>query len=186
MEGFVRQIVGWREYVRGIYWAHMPGYASHNALAQHTSLPRWFWSGDTHMRCLHLAITQSLQTAHAHHIQRLMVIGNFALLAGLEPQALHRWYLGIYIDAFEWVDARRAAGRARTRQDVCTLDGCAEGSAKCGANAPALHARRHGDEQQNDTPDGTMRCTATCSESTAFMGGIPARPDARCQSRRMR
>ena len=113
VEGFVRQIVGWREYVRGIYWAHMPGYASHNALAQHTPLPRWFWSGDTHMRCLHLAITQSLQTAHAHHIQRLMVIGNFALLAGLEPQALHRWYLGIYIDAFEWVELPNTLGMSQ-------------------------------------------------------------------------
>ena len=113
VEGFVRQIVGWREYVRGIYWAHMPGYASHNALAQHTPLPRWFWSGDTHMRCLHLAITQSLQTAHAHHIQRLMVIGNFALLAGLEPQALHRWYLGIYIDALEWVELPNTLGMSQ-------------------------------------------------------------------------
>ena len=93
VEGFVRQIVGWREYVRGIYWANMPGYETRNALGHHAPLPRWFWNGETHMHCLHLAITQSLQTAHAHHIQRLMVIGNFALLAGLEPQALHRWYL---------------------------------------------------------------------------------------------
>ena len=113
VEGFVRQIAGWREYVRGIYWAHMPGYAAHNALQQHTPLPHWFWSGDTRMRCLHLAITQSLQTAHAHHIQRLMVIGNFALLAGLEPQALHRWYLGIYIDAFEWVELPNTLGMSQ-------------------------------------------------------------------------
>jgi hypothetical protein len=83
-------------------------------------------------------------------------------------------------------NADTAAGRARSRQDACTLDGCAGGSAKCGANAPALHARRHGDGQQNDTPDGTMRCTATCSESAAIMGGTPARPDARRRSRRMR
>jgi hypothetical protein len=83
-------------------------------------------------------------------------------------------------------NAPMAAGRARSRQDACTLDGCAGGSAKCGANAPALHARRHGDEQQNDTPDGTMRCTATCSESAAIMGVTPARPDAQRRSRRMR
>lgn len=113
VEGFVRQILGWREYVRGIYWAHMPGYASLNALAHDTPLPRWFWSGDTRMRCLHLAITQSLDTAHAHHIQRLMVIGNFALLAGLQPQALHRWYLGIYIDAFEWVELPNTLGMSQ-------------------------------------------------------------------------
>ena len=113
VEGFVRQIVGWREYVRGIYWANMPGYETRNALGHHAPLPRWFWSGDTRMRCLHLAITQSLQTAHAHHIQRLMVIGNFALLAGLEPQALHRWYLGIYIDAFEWVELPNTLGMSQ-------------------------------------------------------------------------
>ena len=113
VEGFVRQIVGWREYVRGIYWANMPGYEARNALGHHAPLPRWFWSGDTHMRCLRLAITQSLQTAHAHHIQRLMVIGNFALLAGLEPQALHRWYLGIYIDAFEWVELPNTLGMSQ-------------------------------------------------------------------------
>ena len=109
----MRQIVGWREYVRGIYWANMPGYETRNALGHHAPLPRWFWNGETHMRCLHLAITQSLQTAHAHHIQRLMVIGNFALLAGLEPQALHRWYLGIYIDAFEWVELPNTLGMSQ-------------------------------------------------------------------------
>ena len=113
VEGFVRQIVGWREYVRGIYWANMPGYETRNALGHHAPLPRWFWNGETHMHCLHLAITQSLQTAHAHHIQRLMVIGNFALLAGLEPQALHRWYLGIYIDAFEWVELPNTLGMSQ-------------------------------------------------------------------------
>lgn len=113
VEGFVRQIAGWREYVRGIYWARMPDYASHNALNHETPLPDWFWSGNTRMRCLHLAITQSLQTAHAHHIQRLMVIGNFALLARLDPQALHRWYLGIYIDAFEWVELPNTLGMSQ-------------------------------------------------------------------------
>ncbi|MDA4643325.1 cryptochrome/photolyase family protein, partial [Enterobacter hormaechei] len=82
--------------------AHMPGYDSCNALDHQAPLPSWFWSGNTRMRCLQLAIGQSLQTAHAHHIQRLMVIGNFALLAGIAPAEVHRWYLGVYIDAFEW------------------------------------------------------------------------------------
>ena len=113
VEGFVRQILGWREYVRGIYWAHMPGYEQRNALDHQLPLPHWFWSGDTHMRCLQLSIRQSLQTAHAHHIQRLMVIGNFALLAGLDPAALHRWYLGIYIDAFEWVELPNTLGMSQ-------------------------------------------------------------------------
>ena len=113
VEGFVRQILGWREYMRGIYWANMPGYDQHNALEHQVPLPHWFWSGDTRMRCLHLAITQSLGSAHAHHIQRLMVIGNFSLLAGLDPQALHRWYLGIYIDAFEWVELPNTVGMSQ-------------------------------------------------------------------------
>lgn len=113
VEGFIRQIMGWREYVRGIYWAHMPAYAQRNALDHHQPLPHWFWSGDTGMRCLQHAIGQSLHTAHAHHIQRLMVIGNFALLAGLDPQALHRWYLGIYIDAFEWVELPNTLGMSQ-------------------------------------------------------------------------
>ncbi len=113
VEGFVRQIIGWREYVRGIYWAHMPGYDERNALDHHLPLPHWFWSGDTRMRCLQQAIGQSLQTAHAHHIQRLMVIGNFALLAGLDPHALHHWYLGVYVDAFEWVELPNTLGMSQ-------------------------------------------------------------------------
>ena len=110
VEGFIRQILGWREYMRGIYWAHMPGYDERNALGHHGALPAWFWSGKTQMRCLQHAIGQSLDGAYAHHIQRLMVISNFALLAGLEPAAVHRWYLGVYIDAFEWVELPNTLG----------------------------------------------------------------------------
>jgi len=113
VEGFIRQILGWREYVRGIYWAHMPAYAHHNALDQQADLPSWFWTGKTRMNCMHHAISQSLETAHAHHIQRLMVIGNFSLLAGLNPQQVHQWYLGIYIDAFEWVEMPNTLGMSQ-------------------------------------------------------------------------
>ncbi len=113
VEGFVRQILGWREYVRGVYWAQMPGYTASNALDHHESLPAWFWSGQTQMQCLRESIGQSLEHAYAHHIQRLMVIGNFALLAGIEPQALHQWYLGVYIDAFEWVEAPNTLGMSQ-------------------------------------------------------------------------
>jgi deoxyribodipyrimidine photolyase-related protein len=112
-EGFIRQVIGWREYVRGIYWAQMPGYDQHNFFEHTTPLPKWFWSGDTRMNCLAAAINGSLQNAHAHHIQRLMVIGNFALLAGLDVQALHRWYLGVYIDAFEWVELPNTLGMSQ-------------------------------------------------------------------------
>ena len=112
-EGFIRQILGWREYVRGVYWARMPGYTEVNHLAHQRPLPEWFWTGHTRMACMAQAIGQSLEHAYAHHIQRLMVIGNFALLAGLNPQALHEWYLGIYIDAFEWVEAPNTLGMSQ-------------------------------------------------------------------------
>lgn len=113
VEGFIRQIIGWREYVRGIYWSHMPGYDERNAFGHTLPLPRWFWDGDVGMNCMRHAIGQSLETAHAHHIQRLMVIGNFALLAGLDPRELHHWYLGIYIDAFEWVELPNTLGMSQ-------------------------------------------------------------------------
>ncbi len=112
-EGFIRQILGWREYVRGVYWTEMPAYGGQNYFQHQLDLPEWFWHGRTGMRCLALALQQSLQHAHAHHIQRLMVIGNFALLAGLNPQQLHRWYLGIYIDAFEWVELPNTLGMSQ-------------------------------------------------------------------------
>ena len=112
-EGFIRQILGWREYVRGVYWARMPGYTEVNHFAHQRPLPEWFWTGQTRMACMAHAIGQSLEHAYAHHIQRLMVIGNFALLAGLDPQAVHEWYLGIYIDAFEWVEAPNTLGMSQ-------------------------------------------------------------------------
>ena len=112
-EGFIRQILGWREYIRGMYWANMPDYAEKNFFNHHRELPAWFWTGNTKMNCLSHAITQSLEQAHAHHIQRLMVIGNFALLTGLAPSAVHRWYLGVYIDAFEWVELPNTIGMSQ-------------------------------------------------------------------------
>lgn len=113
VEGFIRQILGWREYVRGIYWAHMPEYADSNHLAHNQKLPDWFWTGQTNMNCLKQSIGQSLEHAYAHHIQRLMVIGNFALLAGIEPSQVHKWYLGVYIDAFEWVEMPNTIGMSQ-------------------------------------------------------------------------
>lgn len=113
VEGFIRQILGWREYVRGVYWSQMPEYTESNELNHNTDLPGWFWTGKTRMQCLSESIGQSLEHAYAHHIQRLMVIGNFAMLSGIEPQALHRWYLGVYIDAFEWVEAPNTLGMSQ-------------------------------------------------------------------------
>jgi len=112
-EGFIRQILGWREYVRGLYWAKMPDYAEENYFGHNTPLPSWFWTGQTKMRCLSHSIGQSLEHAYAHHIQRLMVIGNFALLAGIHPTEVHQWYLGIYIDAFEWVELPNTLGMSQ-------------------------------------------------------------------------
>ncbi len=113
LEGFVRQIIGWREYMRGIYWLKMPAYANLNYFQHDKKLPEWFWTGDTKMNCLKHAINQSLDYAYAHHIQRLMVTGNFALLAGIHPDQVDAWYLGIYIDAFEWVEITNTRGMSQ-------------------------------------------------------------------------
>lgn len=113
LEGFVRQIVGWREYMRGVYWAHMPEYALKNYFGHDRKLPGFFWTGKTHMRCMQHAIGQSLEYAYAHHIQRLMVTGNFALLAGIDPAEVDSWYLGIYIDAIEWVEITNTRGMSQ-------------------------------------------------------------------------
>ncbi|OYU85401.1 MAG: cryptochrome/photolyase family protein [Flavobacterium sp. BFFFF2] len=113
LEGFVRQIVGWREFVRGIYWLKMPDYAALNFFEHKRPLPDWYWTGQTKMQCLKQSIRQSLHKAYAHHIQRLMVTGNFALLAEVDPDALDAWYLGIYIDAFEWVEMPNTRGMSQ-------------------------------------------------------------------------
>lgn len=113
LEGFVRQIIGWREYMRGIYWAQMPEFASMNYFSHQAKLPQWFWNGNTKMNCLKQVIHQSLEYAYAHHIQRLMVTGNFALLAGIHPDEVDGWYLGIYIDAIEWVEITNTRGMSQ-------------------------------------------------------------------------
>ncbi len=110
IEGFVRQIIGWREFIRGIYWVNMPLYAEKNHLEARHKLPNFFWTGKTKMHCLHQAITQSLDHAYAHHIQRLMITGNFCLLTGIHPDEVDEWYLGIYIDAIEWVEMPNTRG----------------------------------------------------------------------------
>lgn len=102
-EGFIRQILGWREYVRCFYWRLYPALNGRNDLSHINKLPSWFWTGQTRMECLSEAITQSLKTGYAHHIQRLMVTGNFMVLAGVNPKEVNAWYLGIYVDAIEWV-----------------------------------------------------------------------------------
>ena len=105
--------MGWREYVRGIYCAQMPEYATLNALAHHQAMPDWFYTGKTKMRCVSQAIHQSLQHSYAHHIQRLMVTGNIALLLGLDPDSVDAWYLGIYLDAIEWVEMPNTRGMSQ-------------------------------------------------------------------------
>jgi deoxyribodipyrimidine photolyase-related protein len=112
VEGFVRQILGWREYVRGLYWLRMPGYRETNALEATRRLPWFYWSGETEMACLRSAIAQTRDLAYAHHIQRLMVTGNFALLAGLDPAGVNEWYMVVYADAYEWVELPNTHGMA--------------------------------------------------------------------------
>lgn len=112
-EGFIRQILGWREYMRGIYWMEMPGYASRNELENENDLPDFYWTGETKMQCLKSAIDQSLSEAYAHHIQRLMVTGNFALLIQAHPDQVDAWYLGVYIDALQWVEITNTRGMSQ-------------------------------------------------------------------------
>ena len=113
VEGFIRQIIGWREYVRGIWSLKGPGYLTQNALHHKAALPPAYWGAPTRMTCLSKAVAQTRDLAYAHHIQRLMVTGNFALLAGVDPAAVHDWYLAVYIDAFEWVEAPNTLGMSQ-------------------------------------------------------------------------
>ncbi len=113
VEGFIRQILGWREYVRGIYWTHMPEYVTRNAMNADSPLPNFFWTGETEMACLRDAIKQTLEHGYAHHIQRLMVTGLYALLLGVNPKEVHQWYLGVYVDAVEWVELPNTLGMSQ-------------------------------------------------------------------------
>lgn len=113
VEGFIRQVLGWREYMRGVYWAEMPDFSKLNYFAHKAPLPKYYWTGDTRMNCMSKAINQSLESAYAHHIQRLMITGNFALLAGIDPDEVDAWYLGIYIDAIEWVEITNTRGMSQ-------------------------------------------------------------------------
>jgi deoxyribodipyrimidine photolyase-related protein len=112
VEGFIRQILGWREYVRGIYWTQMPAYQQTNFFEARRPLPAFYWTGETNMKCLQQTIEATRRNAYAHHIQRLMVTGNFALLAGIAPAQVEEWYLAVYADAFEWVELPNTHGMA--------------------------------------------------------------------------
>lgn len=112
-EGFIRQIIGWREYVRAIYWWRMPEYLEENYFAHDRPLPDFYWTGETRMRCLAESIGQTKEEAYAHHIQRLMLTGNFAMLIGTDPKAVHEWYLGVYADAYEWVELPNTLGMSQ-------------------------------------------------------------------------
>ncbi|MAT69152.1 MAG: cryptochrome/photolyase family protein [Planctomycetaceae bacterium] len=113
VEGFIRQILGWREYVRGVYWRFMPEYLSRNELGADAPLPEFYWTGETDMQCLRQAIGQTLEFGYAHHIQRLMVTGLFALLLGVDPRQVHQWYLAVYVDAVEWVELPNTLGMSQ-------------------------------------------------------------------------
>ena len=112
VEGFVRQILGWREFIRGVYWRDMPGLEAANHFQHQRDLPKWYWSGETQMNCMRATVGQTFTHGYAHHIQRLMVTGNFALLAEVEPRQVSDWYLAAYVDAVEWVELPNTAGMA--------------------------------------------------------------------------
>ena len=110
VEGFIRQIIGWREYVRGIYWLEMPEYAQKNFFDAKHNLPDFYWTADTKMNCLHQCVLETQKNAYAHHIQRLMVLGNFSLIAGIDPVQVNEWFLSVYADAYEWVELPNVSG----------------------------------------------------------------------------
>jgi len=109
-EGFIRQILGWREYIRGIYWMKMPAYESENFFNAKRKLPSLYWGGDTQMNCLKQCVSETKENAYAHHIQRLMVLGNFALIAGLDPDEVNEWFMIVYADAYQWVELPNVTG----------------------------------------------------------------------------
>jgi deoxyribodipyrimidine photolyase-related protein len=113
VEGFIRQILGWREYVRGVYWTQMPAYLQRNALGAREDLPAWYWTGATDMVCLRDALAQTLEHGYANHIQRLMVTGLYALMLGVDPKQVHAWYLAVYVDAVEWVELPNTLGMSQ-------------------------------------------------------------------------
>ena len=112
VEGFIRQILGWREFIRGVYWLNMPQYKELNYFSADRALPSFYWTSDTKMKCMAQAVEQTRKYGYAHHIQRLMVLGNFALLTGIAPQAVNDWFLTVYTDAYEWVELPNVSGMA--------------------------------------------------------------------------
>ena len=132
-EGFIRQIIGWREYVRGIYWLNMPQYAHLNKLGNTRDLPRYYWDSDTKMACMSDAFKTTFDHAYAHHIQRLMVTGNFALIAGIKPEDVCDWYLAVYADAYDWVELPNTLGM------VMHADGGYLGSKPYAASGNYIH-----------------------------------------------
>ncbi len=113
VEGFIRQILGWREYIRGIYWRFAPNYLEKNFLEAKNNLPQFYWDGKTNMNCLKNVINSTIKYGYSHHIQRLMITGNFALLTGVDIKQIHQWYLAVYVDAFEWVEAPNVIGMSQ-------------------------------------------------------------------------
>lgn len=113
VEGFIRQILGWREYVRGVYWLYMPEYLERNALSAKEPLPAFYWTAKTSMHCMQECLSQTMKYGYAHHIQRLMVTGLFALMYGVTPKEIHAWYLAVYVDAVEWVELPNTLGMSQ-------------------------------------------------------------------------
>lgn len=164
VEGFVRQILGWREYMRGVYWAKMPDYAQKNYFDHQAQLPDFYWTGKTKANCLHQAISQTLDYAYSHHIQRLMVTGNFALLAGVHPDAVDAWYLGVYIDAIEWVEITNTRGMSQH------ADGGIVGTKPYVSSAGYIHKMSnfckscHYDKDRKTTQDADSSARKSASE----------------------
>lgn len=160
VEGFIRQILGWREYMRGMYWMLMPDYKKENFLENKNKLPDFFWTGKTKMNCLKNAINNSLENGYAHHIQRLMVTGNFALLTQINPDEIDAWYLGIYVDAIEWVQLPNTRGMSQFADGgkIATKPYVSSGSyiSKMGNYCDACHYKKNKKFEENACPFNSL------------------------------
>lgn len=126
VEGFVRQIIGWREFIRGVYWHEGPDYGERNFLDHHGALPDFYWTGETEMRCMAQCLAPVVADGYAHHIPRLMVMGNFALISGIHPRAITDWFLAMYVDAVDWVTTPNTLGMSQHADGVRVNNGAVE------------------------------------------------------------
>ena len=179
LEGFIRQILGWREFIRGVYWLDMPKMREANHYDHRRPLPRWYWTGDTHMNCMRQSVGQTLELGYAHHIQRLMVTGQFALLAEVRPQEVADWYLAVYVDAVEWAELPNVAGMAlHALGDRFTSKPYIASGAYINRMSNYCKGCRYETSRRVDAPDGKGGTSLACPVTTLYWNFIAGHYEA--------